>query len=102
MPLNMNQGHTETKHLKDKDKTPTIMVHAGYINENTTLCMPKEEEWSKDTLEDRHLGCIKDILSGTEEKPIDPKELNNKACVKHFQLGCLEFPNGLISYYSTP
>ena len=41
MPVHMNQGHTATKQLKDKDKTPTVMVHVGYINETTTLCLLK-------------------------------------------------------------
>ena len=39
----MYQGKTATQHLKYKDETPTVMVHAGQINENTTLYIPTDE-----------------------------------------------------------
>ena len=39
----MLQGQTATKQMKDRDETPTLMVHAGYINEIKTLCLPTEE-----------------------------------------------------------
>ena len=94
MPLNMNQGHTATKQLKDKDKTPTFMVHVGYINENKTLCIPKEEDCRKATSEDNYLGYIKNILAGTEETPIDPKKLNNKGCVNPFSKDVWSFTMG--------
>ena len=43
IPVHMNQGHTETQQLKDKNETPTLMVHAGQINKTTTLPLPTEE-----------------------------------------------------------
>ena len=49
------------------------MVHAGHINETTTLPLPTEEEWKQAASEDHHLGYIKRILSSPEETPIDPK-----------------------------
>ena len=36
----MHQGHTTTKHLKDKGETPKVMLHKGHINETTTICIP--------------------------------------------------------------
>ena len=69
----MNQEHIETQQMKDNNETPTVMVHAGNINETTTLPLPNEEEWRQSTLEDNDLGQIKKILSSPEEKPIDPK-----------------------------
>ena len=45
IPLNIHQSQKATQRLKDKDETPTVMLHAGNINENTTLCLPTEEEW---------------------------------------------------------
>ena len=32
IPVYIHQGHTEKKQPKDKNKTPTVMVHAGHIN----------------------------------------------------------------------
>ena len=39
IPVHMHQGQKATNHLKDKGDTPTVMVHAGNINETTTLCL---------------------------------------------------------------
>ena len=39
----MCQGKTATQHLKYKDETPTMMVHAGQVNENTTLYLPADD-----------------------------------------------------------
>ena len=49
------------------------MVHAGKLNETTTLPLPTYEEWILVTSEDHNLGYIKRILSSPEETPIDPK-----------------------------
>ena len=43
VPLHMYQGHKATKHIKCKDETPILMVHAGHINKTKTLCLPTEE-----------------------------------------------------------
>ena len=48
----MNQGHTETQQLKDKNETPKLMVHEGQIKKTTTLPLPTEEEWRQATSED--------------------------------------------------
>ena len=74
------------------------MVHAEQINETTTLCLPKEEEWMQDTSEDNDLGYMKNILSCREETPVHLKELINKGYAKRFQQGLLELHNGLIFY----
>ena len=42
IPLHMHHVHTETKHLKYNNETPTVMVHAGHINKTTTLPIPTE------------------------------------------------------------
>ena len=62
----MYQGKTARKQQKYKYETPTVMVHAGQINETRTLCLPTEEEWRQATSEDHYLGYIKNILSGPE------------------------------------
>ena len=80
----MYQGQTETQFTKDKDETPTLMVHTGHINETITLCLPTEEEWSQTTPEDHDLSYIKHILYGLEETPFDSKKLSNKGYVKPF------------------
>ena len=49
------------------------MVHAGQINESTTLHLPTELEWRQATSDDNYLGYIKKILSSPEETHIDPK-----------------------------
>ena len=41
IPVHIHQGQTATQQLKEKDETPTVMVHVVYINEITTLCLPK-------------------------------------------------------------
>ena len=82
--MNMHQGHTETKHLKDKYETPTFMVHSEQINKTTTLLLPTEEEWIQGISEDYDFGYIKRILYSTEETHIEPKELRNKGYVKPF------------------
>ena len=41
IPVHMYQGQKATEQLKDKNVTTTVMVHAGYINETTKLCIPK-------------------------------------------------------------
>ena len=69
----MNQGHTETQQLKDKNETPKLMVHEGQIKKTTTLPLPTEEEWRQATSEDLDIGYIKSILSIPEETPTDPK-----------------------------
>ena len=45
IPVHMYQGQTAIQQLTDNDETTTLMVHTGNINETTTLCIPKEEEW---------------------------------------------------------
>ena len=40
---NIHQGQNATKNTKDKRKTPTVMVHAGHINEVMTPCIFTEE-----------------------------------------------------------
>ena len=35
IPVHINQVNTATQQLKDKDETPTVMVHEGQINETT-------------------------------------------------------------------
>ena len=52
------------KQLTDKYETTTIMLHVGYINKTTTLCIPIYEEWIHATTEDHDLRYIKQILSG--------------------------------------
>ena len=42
IPVHMDQGQKETKQIKYKYKTPTLMVHKEQINKTTTLCLPKE------------------------------------------------------------
>ena len=63
IPVHMNHGNTETKHPKDKNKTPTVMVNTGNINKITTLPLPTEEERRQATSEYHDLGYIKSILS---------------------------------------
>ena len=41
IPVHMYQGQKVTQQLKDKNVTTTVMVHTGYINETTKLCIPK-------------------------------------------------------------
>ena len=101
IPVHMHHGHIETQQLKDKNEKPTLRVHAGQINETTTLPLPTEEEWRKATSDNHDLIYIERILSIPEEKPIEPKELRNKGYVKYFQQGLLYLDNGLISYYET-
>ena len=43
----MYQGQTATQNLKYKYEKPTVMVHEGQINENKTLHISTEEEWSQ-------------------------------------------------------
>ena len=64
IPVYMNQGQTETQKLKDRDKIPTVMVHAVQINENTTLYIPSEEDWRQNTSQDHDIGYIHDTVSG--------------------------------------
>ena len=92
IPVNMHQGQTATP----------VMVHAGQINETTTLCLPTEEYWRQATLEGHGLGYINNILSGMQETPIEPKELRNKGYIKPFQQESMEFNNGFILYYDNP
>ena len=98
IPVNMHQGHRETKQLKDKYETPTFMVHSEQINKTTTLLLPTEEEWIQGISEDYDFGYIKRILYSTEETHIEPKELRNKGYVKPFQQERLGLDNGLIPY----
>ena len=49
LPAHMRQGKTSTKQKKHNDKTPTVMVHDGQINEATTICLPMEKDWSTTT-----------------------------------------------------
>ena len=60
------------------------MLHEVNINETTTLCLTKEEEWRQATSEYHDIGYIKNTLSGTEEKPVETKELRSKGGVKPF------------------
>ena len=69
----MYQWQTARQQLKDKDETPTVMVHAGYINKTTTLFLPTEYEWMQATSEDNDLVYINNILFGTKETLIEPK-----------------------------
>ena len=39
----MRQEHTEPQQLRDNNKLPKVMVHAGHINKTTTLTIPTEE-----------------------------------------------------------
>ena len=73
IPVHMNRGHTETKHLKDDNETSTVMVHTGQINKTTTLPLCNEEEWRQATSEDHDIGYIKIVLSSKKDTPIDPK-----------------------------
>ena len=66
IPVQMHQGYTETQHLKNNNETPTVMVHAGYINKTTTLHLPLEEEFRQAILEDHDLRYINIILSSPE------------------------------------
>ena len=88
--LHLQQVHIETQHLKDKNETPTLMVHAGNINKTTAIPLPTNEEWRQATSEDNDIGYIQGILSIPEETPIDPKELRKNGYVKPFQKGRLE------------
>ena len=58
IPVHMYQGQTAIQQLTDNDETTTLMVHTGNINETTTLCIPKEEEWRQSTSEDNDIGYI--------------------------------------------
>ena len=80
----MHQGNTATKQLKDKDETTTVMVHARNINETKTLCIPTEKEWIQDTSEDHNLEYINNILSGTEDTPVQTKYPRNKDMSNYF------------------
>ena len=60
----MHQGNTATQQLKNKDETPTDMVHVGQINETTKLCLHTEEDWGQATSEYHDIGYIYNILSG--------------------------------------
>ena len=42
IPVHMYQVHKSTKQLKDKDETPTVMVHTGKKNETKTIYLPTE------------------------------------------------------------
>ena len=42
--------------MKDNNYTPTVVVHAGHINETPTLPIPTKEEWRQDTPEDHDIG----------------------------------------------
>ena len=42
IPVHIYQGKTATQQLKYKYEMPTVMVHAGRINETTTLFLPTE------------------------------------------------------------
>ena len=56
IPVHMNQKNTEKQQLKDKNETPTEMVHAGHINKTTTLPLPTDQEWRQTTSEYHNLG----------------------------------------------
>ena len=49
IPVHMQQEQTETQHIKDKNKTPTGMVHEEQIKKNTALSLPTEEYWRQAT-----------------------------------------------------
>ena len=49
------------------------MVHAGQINETTTLPLPTEEECRQATSEYHGLRYIKRILYSSEKTHIDPR-----------------------------
>ena len=49
--------------MKDNNDTPAVVVHAGHINENTTLPLRTKEEWRQATSEDHNPGYIKRVLS---------------------------------------
>ena len=40
--VHMHQGQKATQQHKYNNETPTVVVHAVHINENTTLCIPTE------------------------------------------------------------
>ena len=40
IPVNMYLIHTATNHLKYKGERTAVMVHAGHINETSTLGIP--------------------------------------------------------------
>ena len=42
IPVYMHQKHNAKNHMKDKSKTPTVMVHAVHINKTITLFLPTE------------------------------------------------------------
>ena len=56
-------GAYKTHHMKYNNETPTYMVHAGQINETTTLPLPTEEDWKQATSEENDIGYIRRILS---------------------------------------
>ena len=62
IPLHMHQENTETQQLKDNNKTSTVMMHGGKINETITLTIPTEKEWRQATSKDHDLGYIKRIF----------------------------------------
>ena len=45
----------------------------GHIRETTTLCIPTEEYLRQSTAYNHDLIYIKNVLSGTEDTPIEPK-----------------------------
>ena len=42
IPGHMNQYHTETQQLKEKNETTKLIVHTGHINKSTKLPLPTE------------------------------------------------------------
>ena len=92
----MHQGHIATQHLKDKNETPTVMLHMGQINKTKKPFLPTEEECSQATSEDHDIGYTKNVLSCMEETLVNPNDLSNKCYVKPFQQGNMELHNGFI------
>ena len=73
IPVHMRQEKTATKHLKNKGKITTVMVHVVHINETSILSLPIKEEWMQDKAEANDFRYIIIILSSLEETPVHPK-----------------------------
>ena len=59
--VHIHHKQTATKQLKYNGEISTGTMYAVHINETTTLPLPTEQEWSKDTSDDHDIGCIKRI-----------------------------------------
>ena len=102
IPVHMQQGYKETKQIKYKYETPTVMVHTVNISETTTLWLPTEDERGRLYQGIVILDKLRIFYLIQSKQQVTPNSREKKGYIKPFQKRLLEFHNGLILYYNTP